>query len=75
MRQFIFQNLPIERFWPEVKVRVNYPIKKALVKLDNNQIIDMLCEIHKFCISFVACVVANHGLKIVMSWNSIQFPV
>ena len=27
-------------------------------------------EIQKFCVSFVACAVASHGLKIViMSWN------
>ena len=66
--------MPIERFWPEVNVRVNYPIKKALVELDNSQRIDMSCEIQKFCVSFVACAVANHGLKIVMSWNSHAIP-
>ena len=75
MRQFIFQNLPIERFWPEINIRVNYPSKKALVALDNNQIIDMSYEIQKFCISFVACAAANHGLKIViMSWNAHTIP-
>ena len=67
--------MSIERFWPEVNVRVNYPIKKALMELDNNQMIDMLCEIQKFCVSFVACAVANHGLKIViMSWNAHTIP-
>ena len=35
----------------------------------------MSCEIQKFCVSFVACAVANHGLKIViMSWNSHTIP-
>ena len=33
--------------------------------------IDMSCEIQKLCVSFVACAVVNHGLKIViMSGNS-----
>ena len=67
--------MPIERFWPEVNVRVNYPIKNALVELNNNQMIDMSCEVQKFCVSFVACTVANHALKIViMSWNAHTVP-
>ena len=67
--------MPIERFWPEVTVRVNYPIKKALMELDNNQMIYMSYEIQKFCVLFVACAVANHGLKIViMSWNAHTIP-
>ena len=44
------------------------------MELDNNQMIDMLCEIQKFYVSFVACAVANHGLKIVMSWNAHTIP-
>ena len=74
MRQFIFQNLPIERFWLKVNIRVNYPIKKALVELDSNQMINMSCEIQKLCVSFVACAVASHGLKIGMSWNAHAIP-
>ena len=35
--------------------------------------IDMSCEIHKFCVSFVACAVANHGL-VIMSWNAHTIP-
>ena len=67
--------MPIERFWPKFNVRVNYPIKKVLVELDNNQMIDMSCEIQNFCVSFVACTVANHGIKIViMSWNAHIMP-
>ena len=63
--------MSIERFWPEVNVRVNYPIKKALVELDNNLMIDISCEIQKVSVSFVACAVANHGLKImIISWNA-----
>ena len=60
---------------PEVNVRVNYPVKKALVELDNNQMIGMSCEIQKFCVSFVTCTVANHRLKIVIiSWNAHTIP-
>ena len=69
-----FQNLPIEMFCPEVNVRINYPIKKALVELDNNQMIDMSYEIQKFCASFVVCAVASHGFKIVMCRNAHTIP-
>ena len=66
--------MPIERFWLKVKVRVNYSIKKALVELDSNQMINMSCEIQKLCVSFVACAVASHGLEIGMSWNAHAIP-
>ena len=67
---FLFQNLPIERFWPEVNARVNYPIKTALVELDNNRVIDMDNEAYKFCVSFVSCQVASFGLQtVIASWN------
>ena len=36
--------------------------------------IDMSCEAQKFCVSFEACAVANHALKIVMSWNAHTIP-
>ena len=61
-------------FCPEVNVRINYPIKKALVELDNNQMIDMSYEIQKSCASFVVCAVASHGFKIVMSRNPHTIP-
>jgi len=67
--------LPIERFWPEVNIRVNYPIKRALVELDNSQIINMTCEVQKFCVSFVSIVVAKYGMNIVVtSWNAHTIP-
>ena len=67
---FHFQNLPIERFWVEVNVSVNYPIKRILVEMDDNQIIDINDDIHKFCASFVSIQVASLGLETVAaSWN------
>ena len=64
------QNLPIERFWPEVNGRLNYPIKLALAEMDNARENDMENEVFRFCLSFVPCIVANHGLQIViLSWN------
>lgn len=56
-------NLAIERFWPEVNGRLNYPIKLALVEMDNSGEKDMENETSKFCLSFVSCIVANHRLQ------------
>ena len=62
--------MPVERIWPEVNARVNYPIKQILVNMDNDGIIDMDNESHKFSVSSVGCVVASYGLhQVVLSWN------
>jgi len=56
-------------------MRVNYPIKHALVEMDNSRTIDMENEIHKFCVSSVTCLVAGFGLeKVVKSWNEHPIP-
>ena len=67
--------MPIERFWVEFNVRVNYPIKHILVEMDNNQMNDMNDDIHKFCVSFVSIQVASFGLEaVVASWNEHIIP-
>jgi len=64
------KNLPIERFWKEVNTRVNYPIKTALVHLDNSNVINLDDELHKYCISWLTCIVSSYGIKICTgSWN------
>ena len=43
--------------------------------MDNDQQIDMGCEIQKFCVSFVTCIVADYGIKKVKdSWNMHTIP-
>ena len=67
--------MPIERFWPEVNARVNYPLKEVLVDMDNNEVIDMDDNIHKFCVSQVTCLIASYGLQqVVHSWNEHPIP-
>ena len=52
--------------------RVNYPLKKALVLMDNNNIIDMADDIQKFCVSKVTMEVASYGAKVCIdSWMNI----
>ena len=67
---FTFQNLPVERFWVEMNGRVNYPLKTALVWLDNNNIFDINDEIQKYSVSQVSMAVAKYGASIcIRSWN------
>ena len=45
---YLSQNWSIERIWPEVNQRVNYPIKR-IIKMEENGIIDMDVPTTKFC--------------------------
>uniref|UniRef100_A0A1X7V648 Uncharacterized protein n=1 Tax=Amphimedon queenslandica TaxID=400682 RepID=A0A1X7V648_AMPQE len=45
--------LTIERIWPEVNSRINYPIKRLLIAMAESRDIDMNEDVHKFCVSFV----------------------
>ena len=56
-------------------MRVNYPIKTALVEFENNSVFDMEDETDKFCVSWVSCQVASYGLLVsIRSWNSHPIP-
>ena len=64
------KNLTIERIWPEVNSRVNYPIKRVLVDLEEKGILDMTNENVQFCVSWFTCGVAKVGMKrFVDAWN------
>ena len=67
------QNLTIERVWPEVNARVNYPIKRILVDLEEKgilQILDMNNECIQLCVSHFSCQVAKVGMqRFVDAWN------
>jgi hypothetical protein len=64
---YYFQNLRVERLWPEVNSRVNYPIKTAFIEMAN---LDMDDALQRFCCSVVATQVASLGLqRCVDSWN------
>ena len=65
------QNLIVERMWPEVNHRVNYPIKRKLIELEDQGLINMELPTIKFCVSFVCVNVTSEGLKLfVEAWNA-----
>ena len=48
----LLQNLTVERLWPQVNSRVNYPIKWILVKMEEDEVIDILDPVTLFvCLS------------------------
>ena len=45
------KNYVVERFWPEVNMRINYPLKRAMNHIVENRDLDISDEILKFCFS------------------------
>ena len=69
------QNHRVERIWPEVNLRVNYPIKHVLVEMEASGEIDMSNEITKFCVSTVSIMVVSKAIEhFISSWNSHRIP-
>ena len=65
----------MERFWPEINSRVNYPIKACLVDMEGRGEFDIDAKTHQFCVSWFTLHVANVGVSLaVRSWNEHRIP-
>ena len=69
------QNHRVERLWPEVNQRINYPIKQVLIEMESNGDIDMGNEVTKFCVSCVSIMVISESVaNFISAWNSHRIP-
>ena len=49
------KNYVAERFWREVRTRINYPLKHAMNNVAENEDLDISHKILKFCFSWEYC--------------------
>ena len=64
-----------ERMWPGINSRVNYPIKSALMSMEESGIISMDDPLHKFCVSHCTTRVASAGAETaIAAWNDHAIP-
>jgi hypothetical protein len=69
------QNHTVQRFWPEVNSRVNYPIKLCLIDSENSNVFDINAAAHKFYVSWFTLRVVNEGTTLcIKSWNAHSVP-
>ena len=69
------QNHRIERMWPEINQRINYPVKRILVLMESRDEIDMTNDTVKFCVSWtVINVIKNAVHNFVLAWNAHRIP-
>ena len=72
---FHIQNHIAERHWVEINSRVNYPLKTALVWMQNNAFIDMDDPVTKYCVSVMTGILCKVGIGLHMrSWNHHRIP-
>lgn len=68
------QNHRAERIWPEINSRINYPVKRVLVRMEGDGC-DMNDEITKFSVSWVTIrVVAGPVRRFIGAWNAHTIP-
>ena len=69
------KNYVAERFWPEVNMRINYPLKRAMNHIVENRDLDISDEILKFCFSWVMLYSSGDAVShLLNSWNHHRVP-
>lgn len=69
------QNHRIERMWPEINARINYPIKRVLVAMESSGEIDMSQDVTKFCVSWTTINTVQITVQnFIHAWNNHRIP-
>lgn len=72
------KNNVVERFWPEINSRINYPLKRAMNAIIADDLTDTLNEddpVFNFCLSWVMLYVSDDPVKhLLNSWNHHRIP-
>ncbi|XP_076843895.1 uncharacterized protein LOC143488839 [Brachyhypopomus gauderio] len=69
------RNHIVERIWPEINGRINYPLKTALVQLVDQEAIDMEDSVEQYCVSNLTCRLSHIGVsRVVDTWNAHRIP-
>lgn len=72
---FLPQNHRAERHWVEINSRINYPIKRALINMQQLNLLDMDCPVNKFCVSMMVGKLCQVGIQThLAAWNNHHIP-
>ena len=65
----------IESFWPELNSRVNYPVKRALISIIEENDYSMLDPVLKYYVSWITNYICQDGTQhLIKSWNHHRTP-
>ena len=68
-------NHVIERLWVEINSRINYPIKRTLIRMSEVGALNIDNPSDRFCTSWYTLNVANVGVSLfISSWNEHRIP-
>nr|XP_046256591.1 uncharacterized protein LOC124065345 isoform X1 [Scatophagus argus] len=69
------KNHTVERMWVEINNRVNYPLKEALMQLQDQEVLDMDDNVTRYCTSNLTAELCKIGLtRAVLAWNAHRIP-
>ena len=68
-------NYVVERIWPEINSRINYPVKRAITIIIDEDDFDMNDLVFKFCLSRVTLYVTQDPVRhFINAWNHHRVP-